>query len=317
MLPKSVATDAGMNTAEAAAVLRARPGTARRALALLGWNRTSYVLMSIFAATVLLIIIVWWPLAADYLASADPRYPLWMQMDWLLVGVFAAMSLLIMARPDLKTDTRIVLIGLAGGLVIESWGTQTSLWTYYTNERPPLWIIPAWPIASLAIDRLYRMLVRVMGGGGGRSRPLQPEARSLPAQAGDGAGAWAGVYWVVFGSFAVMMLGFVWPTLDKSLTVAALALVALLIATPTDYRGAVLTFVAGSGLGYFLERWGTTRACWTYYTLETPPVFAVYAHGMAAVAFWRVGLLWEVVVRRVTKARVRGVTELGRSTTAD
>jgi hypothetical protein len=29
---------------------------------------------------------------------------------------------------------------------------------YYTNERPPLWIIPAWPIASLSIDRLYRLL---------------------------------------------------------------------------------------------------------------------------------------------------------------
>jgi hypothetical protein len=49
----------------------------------------------------------------------------------------------------------------------------------------------------------------------------------------------------------------------------------------------VLTFIAGSGLGYFLELWGTTRACWTYYTQQTPPLFAVLAHGMAAVAFWR------------------------------
>jgi hypothetical protein len=31
--------------------------------------------------------------------------------------------------------------------------------------------------------------------------------------------------------------------------------------------------------------------CWTYYTLETPPLFAVFAHGMAALAFWRSGLL--------------------------
>ncbi len=280
-----------------------------RVLRLLGWNRTSYVLMSIFAATVLLIIIVWWPLAEDYLATADPRYPLWLQMDWLLLGVFALMSLLIMARPDLKTDARIVLIGLAGGLVIESWGTQTHLWTYYTNERPPLWIIPAWPIASLAIDRLYRMLRRLMGGQGqdppgfGRA-PDRPARLDQPARPGAPAGsAWAGVYWVVFISFAVMMLVFVWPTLDKSLTLAALALVALLIATPTDYRGAVLTFVAGSGLGYFLELWGTTRACWTYYTLETPPTFAVFAHGMAAVAFWRVGLLWESLARRFSPAR--------------
>jgi hypothetical protein len=49
----------------------------------------------------------------------------------------------------------------------------------------------------------------------------------------------------------------------------------------------VLTFIAGAGLGYFLEVWGTTRECWTYYTFQTPPLFAVLAHGMAAVAFWR------------------------------
>jgi hypothetical protein len=87
------------------------------------------------------------------------------------------------------------------------------------------------------------------------------------------------------------MLAFTRHTLDKSFTVLALILVALLILTPTDYRLAVLTFAAGAGLGYFLELWGTTRQCWTYYTLETPPLFAVLAHGMAAVAFWRAVLL--------------------------
>ena len=55
----------------------------------------------------------------------------------------------------------------------------------------------------------------------------------------------------------------------------------------------VLTFAAGTGLGYFLERWGTTRECWIYYTHQTPPLFAVLAHGMAAVAFWRTGLLFQ------------------------
>ena len=65
----------------------------------------------------------------------------------------------------------------------------------------------------------------------------------------------------------------------------------------------VLTFAAGAGLGYFLERWGTTRECWTYYTLQTPPLFAVLAHGMAAVAFWRTALLLKAVAnRRFNKA---------------
>jgi hypothetical protein len=44
-------------------------------------------------------------------------------------------------------------------------------------------------------------------------------------------------------------------------------------------------------LGYFLELWGTTRYCWLYYTRQTPPLFAVLAHGMAAVAFWRTALV--------------------------
>src|SRR6187431_670070 len=139
-----------------------------RGLLFLRWNRASYLLLSLFAATILLIMYVWQPLVRDYLATVDPRYPIWMQLDYLLIGVFLAMSLLIMAGPDLRADLRIVLIGLAGGLVIESWGTQTNLWTYYTMERPPLWIIPAWPVASLAIDRLYRLLRRLIGPTGER-----------------------------------------------------------------------------------------------------------------------------------------------------
>ena len=246
-----------------------------RGLSFLRWNRASYLLLSLFAATILLIMYVWQPLVKDYLASADPGYPLWQQLDYLLVGVFVAMSLLIMAGPDLRGDLRIVLIGLAGGLVIESWGTQTNLWTYYTLERPPLWIIPAWPVASLAIDRLYRLLRRVVSAAG--------ETEPRRATAG-----WC--YWLTFGAFYALMLGFVWPTLDKSLTQAALLLCALLIISPGDRRGALLTFAAGTGLGYFLELWGTTRACWTYYTQATPPLFAVlgnFARVFSVVLFAR------------------------------
>jgi hypothetical protein len=185
-----------------------------------------------------------------------------------------------MAGADLKKDGWILLVGLAGGLVIESWGTQTELWVYYTQERPPLWIIPAWPIASLAIDRLVRILNQLI--------PPLPR-RSFPI-----------LYWLLLPGFALLMLAFVGPTLGKSLTQLALLLCVLLIATPTDYRLAVLTFAAGAGLGYFLERWGTTRLCWTYYTQETPPLFAVLAHGMAALAFWRTGLLLKRAAERLS-----------------
>jgi hypothetical protein len=243
----------------------------RRLFAALGWTRSSYFLMSAFVATLFVIVVVWWPLVVENLGYIDPSRPLWAQMDWLLLGIFAVMSLLIMAGADLKADALIILIGAAGGLAIESWGTQTRLWSYFTLERPPLWIIPAWPIASLAIDRLFRLLQRLTAAWPRRTFPF--------------------LYWLTFASFYALMLIFVRPTAEKSFTWMALALCALLILSPTDHRLAVLTFAAGTGLGYFLERWGTTRECWTYYTRQTPPLFAVLAHGMAAVAFWRVGSL--------------------------
>lgn len=257
--------------------------------AALGWTRSSYFLMSAFLATVLVIVIVWWPLVAGTLSYVDWSRPLWRQIDWLLLGIFAAMSLLIMAGADLRADALVILVGLVGGLVIESWGTQTELWTYYTRERPPLWIIPAWPIASLSIDRLVRLLQRAI-----------PDVGQLVFRI---------LYWLIFPAFYALLLAFAWPTLDKSFTVLAMVIVAATSLTPTDHRLAVLTFAAGSGLGYFLERWGTTRLCWTYYTRQTPPIFAVFAHGLAAVAFWRAGLLVKQAGEQVLGGRRTEVIE--------
>ena len=272
----------------------------RRLSAVLRWTRSSYFLMSAFVATLFVIVVVWWPLVVENLGYIDPARPLWAQMDWLLLGIFAVMSLLIMAGADLKADALIILVGAAGGLVIESWGTQTRLWTYFTLERPPLWIIPAWPIASLTIDRLTRLLDLLVAAWVAR----------IPGQPKSSLRSCASLYWLTFAAFYALMLVFVWPTAGKSLTLMALGLCALLILTPTDHRLAVLTFFAGSGLGYFLERWGTTRECWTYYTRQTPPLFAVLAHGMAAVAFWRVGLLIkQFQVRLFAKPRRERVYE--------
>jgi len=240
----------------------------------LGWNRTSYIFFSTFVMMLFIMGYVWWPLAKEYLAYIDWSGPWWLYMDWLLIGIFLAMSLLIMAKANLKRDILVIFVGLVGGLVIESWGTQTEIWTYYTLERPPLWIIPAWPIASLSIDRLVRLLDRIIPG--------EEFTQTGSLQKGLGV-----VYWIVFVGFSGLMLDFVAPTLDKSFTWIALAVTAFCILTPSNQRTALLTFAAGSGLGYFLELWGTTRLCWTYYTLEQPPLFAVLAHGMAAVAFWR------------------------------
>ena len=220
----------------------------------------------------------------EYFAYSGAPLPWYYYVDWLLLGIFAFMSLSIMARADLKTDGLIIFVGLCGGLVIESWGTQTNLWHYYTAERPPLWIIPAWPIASLSIDRITHGLDYLT------ARLINPFGKT-PGLAVVGNLS----YWVTFGGFYILMLWFVVPTLGKSYTIAALVICAGLILTSPDKRRALLVFVAGSALGYFLERWGTTRECWTYYTNQTPPLFAVLAHGMAAVAFWRAAVLMQSV----------------------
>jgi hypothetical protein len=258
------------------------------------WTPDSSRLMSAFLAIIALILVVWWPLVEEYLSYFDKRYPLWMQIDWLLIGIFFVMSVLIMSGADIKVDGWIVLVGLCGGLAIEGWGTQTHIWTYYTLERPPLWIIPAWPIASLSIDRLVRFW-RVLD-------------RGIPLR------VYQILYWIVFPIFYALMIPFVLPTIDKSLTILALFSCALIILSPTDYRFAVQTFIAGSALGYFLEVWGTTRQCWTYYTLETPPFFAVLAHGLAAVAFWRVGLILKKLIQ---KAAAQGMFSRNRATGLD
>lgn len=257
------------------------------------WTRDSSILLGGFFVTILLIIYIWWPLAEEYLAYVDWNGEWWRYMDWLLLGIFGFMSITIITRANLKTDLLIIFVGICGGLAIESWGTQTNLWFYYTDERPPLWIIPAWPIASLSIDRITHFLDWLIHKASRNSKTTV--LHSL----------FSVLYWLTFASFLSLMLVFAAPTFDKSYTWLSLGLCVLLVLTPTDHRFALLTFIAGSGLGYFLELWGTTRECWTYYTFQKPPLFAVLAHGMAAVAFWRAGLMLKTIWGRFGSAKPR------------
>ena len=272
------------------------PPLLKRLLFLFGWSRSSSVLLGGFFLLCGLIVYIWWPLAREAIAYVNWGGAWWLYMDWLLLGIFLFMSLTIMAHADLRRDALIVLVGMLGGLVIESWGTQTNLWFYYTAERPPLWIIPAWPIASLSIDRITRALnwgVNIMDWK--ISKRLNGKAIENFISC-----VFIVLYWFIFTGFFALMLYFVAPTFGKSLTSMSILLVAFLSLTPTDHRYAVLTFLAGAALGYYLELWGTTRQCWTYYTFQTPPFFAVLAHGMAAVAFWRAGLMVKMLWGKLT-----------------
>ncbi len=264
----------------------------RRLFSLFGWTLHSTYLLTAFLLVCGLIIYFWWPLAQQVTSSVDWHGKWWRDFDWLLVGIFTVMSLLIISHANLRTDILIVFVATIGGLVIESWGTQTNLWFYFTTERPPLWIIPAWPIATLSIDRITRLLNYLitkvtLGYDGTRD-------------GGRASIIFKILYWLTFLGFYGLMLVFVAPTFNKTYTIGALLLCAAFILTPTNYRTAFLTFLAGSGLGYFLELWGTTRQCWTYYTYQTPPLFAVLAHGMAAVAFWRAGLLVRMILGKLS-----------------
>ncbi|HXD10870.1 MAG TPA: hypothetical protein VN653_12470, partial [Anaerolineales bacterium] len=171
-------------------------------------------------------------------------------------------------------------------------------------ERPPLWIIPAWPIASLSIDRIARGINFL-------TTKVTKEHEGDVLSSSKGNLFFKVLYWIIFASFLSLMLTFIAPTFDKSYTWLALILCVLLILTPTDYRYALFTFISGSGLGYYLEVWGTTRECWIYYTNQTPPLFAVLAHGMAAVAFWRAGLMLKMLWGRLgfSKPQQAKVTE--------
>lgn len=194
-------------------------------------------------------------------------------MDWLLAGIWAFMTLVLAWDVDLRRDGKLAAVAFLGGLVIEWWGTTTELWRYYTDERPPLWILPAWPVSALAIDRIARVLDR-----------LPPFPRTT---------------WLALPLFVAAMLQFSAPAwaIPSSKVIAALMIGVLL--TVREPRRDVLIFVGGSALGIFLEYWGTSRWCWRYYTGEEPPVIAAFAHGFASVAFARGLALAEAVGRRL------------------
>lgn len=255
------------------------------------WTRDSSILLGGFFVTIFLIVYIWWPLAQEYFKYVDWQEQWWRYMDWLLLGIFGFMSITIISGANLKRDVLIIFVGICGGLAIESWGTQTNLWHYYTAERPPLWIIPAWPIASLSIDRITQFLNWILEQAAKRLR-VTIDYPLLTI-----------FYYLIFAFFLILMFLFIVPTFGKSYTWFAFVLCTLLIFAPTDQRFVLLTFIAGASLGYFLKRWGTTRQCWTYYTNQTPPLFAVLAHGMAAVAFWGVGLMLKTLWGRFSLSK--------------
>jgi len=243
------------------------------------WNKFSYVILSSFFLIIAIIAYVWWPLLKDYVSYYQKDIPFWYQVDWLLIMIFLVMSLLIMINSDIKRDVPLVIIALAGGYLIEFWGTQTGLWTYYTYEQPPLWIIPAWPIAFLSVNRIVELLNHMISWNNNKSVTI--------------------IYWLIFTGFFIFLIIYTYPTINKLLTIFVILLCAFIIIINSDKMRSIYFFFAGSGLGYFLELWGTSRGCWVYYSGEKPPLFTVFAHGFATVSIWTVYVLLRKVVSRL------------------
>jgi len=226
-----------------------------------GYDRRTLVALGLMAVTCATVGVVY-----NHLIDLDEP------MDWLLLGIWAVMGALLSWRVDPKRDLPLLFVGLIGGGIIEWWGTESVLWVYYTKERPPLWILPAWPISALAIVRIYHII----------RRALPALDRAWPA------------YWLVVPAFVAIMTKFLWIRIHvpaSQVVVGLMIAVAIVGAKP---KRDLLLFLSGAALGIFLEYWGTTRHCWTYYTLEKPPFEAALAHGFATVAFARgvQGMFW-------------------------
>jgi len=225
-----------------------------------GYDRKSLVTLGLLLVTALGVG-VWW---RDLLRENAQ------DVTWFLVLTWAAMTALLCWGVEPARDLALAGVALACGFGFEWWGTHTALWSYFTGEKPPTWILLAWPVAALATARISWVLEGVYSG-----------RRSH----------WAVLYWVLVVLFTGEMLRFTWPVIGKASSLLALACTVGVIATVREPKRDVCFFLAGSALGIALEYWGTTHNCWTYYTRQNPPLFAIAAHGFAQLCYARVLML--------------------------
>jgi hypothetical protein len=215
----------------------------------------------------------------------DLAYAEWQSMfsgdgahvDWLLVGLGVFFLFCAVYDVNVRLDLATLATGFLGGTIIEIWGTRTGLWHYYTFERPPLWILPAWSMSALANERLLRLAL---------SR-LRDHPRELVIADPSGTPAWRFTHRLVFGTLFAAFLWWSRPALFEPYTWIMTALFVAAFRRAQFPRYALGLLACGVSLGVFLEIWGTTRHCWNYYDGKAPSPFPIFAHGLAGVCFWR------------------------------
>ena len=175
-----------------------------------------------------------------------------------LAAIFAATLIAAVSSPRPARDALGALAAAVAGWSAEAWGTRLGLWSYYTGERPPLWIVPAWPLGALVIERAGRALRERFG----------------PAPDSLYAGPRAACLLCVL-SFCAPRLGNVWAWAGPAAVAASL----WLGASPAEEGW---TLAAGLVCVFFADTWGTSMRCWSYYMGRAPRGWSVgVVFGMA------------------------------------
>lgn len=227
--------------------------------------RTGALLRAAYAAGVLglMAAVAWWraDLTAEFLETAAR---LWARGGAARARIAAEAALLLailagtvhwLSRgPSPRRDARLALTAAALGAAAEAWGTRTGLWTYYTAEAPPLWIVPAWALGAVIVDRVHAGL---------RISSMARRTGALPRAA-------ARLLHILLGTAALAVcVLFARPAWGRPATWAILAGLAAAAFWRAEPRDAVRRLAVGAGLVVFADLWGTLSECWRYH-LQRP-----------------------------------------------
>lgn len=167
----------------------------------------------------------------------------------LFSGLMALTCWMLLFKADWRRDAPLAALAGAAGFAAEAWGTRTGLWTYYTGEQPPLWIIPAWALGAPVMERLSALAQQHWG-------------------ARFGPGTMRAGYWALAAAALAWMSVFLWPwSHHPSAWVVLLLAAAVLMLRPAASRG-FWTLAVGMLMVSLADTWGTTNNCWRYYTQQ-------------------------------------------------
>lgn len=157
----------------------------------------------------------------------------------LFLAIVSLCARVIPAGFDWRRDGKLALMTGLAGFLAEWWGTSLGLWRYYTGETPPLWIVPAWSVGAVVVDRLAAGVPRT---------PFLPSA--------------------LFALAATTWLSFLKPDVAPAAVLGPFAVAVCLFAGRRPEDGAVL--MAGFIAVFFADLWGTTNDCWRYHLHGEP-----------------------------------------------